>query len=1219
MRKNLFAWNASTFGENITTPVTRFSFGRRHPDGCSMQIRLSNPVLFESIEQQRRQKRDLRERSFVGTHLALGDISVEQNGNVTMALHAFDVPADTAVVVMQLSWWDHAAAFRVFFRYDTPPTEELHDDVVIVQEEYIFLAWHRGTNSTRAFTPNIQRRRGRLFVGIQKTESRILRQTAPFPKDYVLQATTVTCLSWDDTLEKWQDADCVVHVDISDSTFTCNCNVPTLKAVIGGSVHFLPNSIDLDNFFKDRDILNENRLVFCTVVTEWALYFVLMIILNVDFQRLRTKVRPATPGSTKPLPLLSVLPPDRMPAPYLYQITVTTGSMFGAGTSARIGFQLFGSKNKTAVKMLNPGGESLLRGGIHDVIMPLKTSLGHLELLHIWHDNTGVDEASWFLRDIIVKDLQTEDVYQFICYDWLSGDRGDFQVQKVLHVATREQLDCFSSQFRENTDAMFYDQHLWTSPFVSPEGSSFTKSERLSYCCAVFSSMMLSNAMWYKSDEGFVTKNTVYDLGFVQITLQELYVSLMTVVIVLPVALVPAKLFRMERAISITVPGIRRSSSCERLSRWSKTMAWLLVTLVSIVSSFFVILYSLDWGREKSEAWLKAFFFSFVLSSLVAETSQILLLATVFAMICNQRSTDKQKTYNINREELHLGLWGKQAPKKVYPPSAASAERMKIKNEQRRKFFRVFKDYTLLFLFVVVLFIISHHNKDPFAFHASETLSGTVLKDHDSITTADEFWTWADETLLPVLYPSVWYNGWKMKYLDRQFPLYTEAFRIGPPLLTQVREKPDAMVTDRSKNGWMVRTRNGSSSCWLFNVTGIVARDSDCASKYSMELPDLLGFAKAVFSDLQRNDWIDKYTDYLVLELSLYYPAQKLVSSLKLTIHQEDIGHLSTSATVETYRLFQYENASDDIVTLISYIIFLVLFVANLVKEVFTMKREGRDFFRKMWNSLALASIIGSAAAICIFGIRYRSASAALSTLVEATGELGIDHFVDLSPTFWWDEAFKTVLAMVVFISTLSLLRVVRFSKTVASFIALPGVMKNDLIGFSIISALAFMAFSTSGKKIELNATLQLIEDSLHETLDVTRSLWPYDTTDKPSSSLWPYDTTDKPSSDVKEQIESLLETQKEATVRYVEAQNENKRRVEATLKRRLAERRKNTATYGTLEEKQTMEQRAQEIIEQHAADKKRLEHQQMMNRRLIQTKLRQKMAARHMYKKDVK
>ncbi|XP_078582463.1 uncharacterized protein LOC144865521 [Branchiostoma floridae x Branchiostoma japonicum] len=361
---------------------------------------------------------------------ALGDVAVGQNRSVTMVLHAFDVPTDAVIVVMQLSWWDHSAAFRVFFRYDTPPTEELYDDMK-------------------------------------------------------------------------------VQVDISGSAIRCNCNVPRPEAVIGGSLHVLPNSIDYDSIFRDPDILNDNNLVFYTVIAEWALYLG------------RKTDRSATTGNEKQLPQLSVLPPDRMPAPYLYQITVTTGSMLGAGTSARIGFQVFGSKSKTKVKMMNPDGESLLRGGSYDIIMPLKTSLGHLELLNIWHDNTGVDETSWFLKDIIVKDLQTEEVYQFICHDWLSEDRGDFQVQKVLHVATREQLGSFSNLFRENTDGMFYDQHLWTSSLVSPEGSSFTKSERLSCCCAVFNSMMLANAMWYKSDEGFLTKNFVYDLGFVQITLQE--------------------------------------------------------------------------------------------------------------------------------------------------------------------------------------------------------------------------------------------------------------------------------------------------------------------------------------------------------------------------------------------------------------------------------------------------------------------------------------------------------------------------------------------------------------------------------------------------------------------------------------------------------------------------------------------------------------------------
>ncbi|XP_078664163.1 polycystin-2-like protein 1 [Branchiostoma floridae x Branchiostoma belcheri] len=632
------------------------------------------------------------------------------------------------------------------------------------------------------------------------------------------------------------------------------------------------------------------------------------------------------------------------------------------------------------------------------------------------------------------------------------------------------------------------------------------------------------------------------------------------------------------------------------------------------------------------------------------------------------------------------------------------------------------------------MFFISHHDKDPFAFHASQTLSGTLLEDHDSITTADEFWTWTEEILLPVLYPSFWYNGWKIKYLDRQFPLYTEAFKIGPPLLTQVREAPDAMAT--GKHGWMVSTGNDSSTCWQFNVTFMMSQGSGCASKYSMELPALLGLARTVFSDLQKNEWIDKYTDYLVLDLSMYYPAQKLFSSLRLTVQQEDIGHLSTSATVETHRLFQYENDSD-YVTLVSYIIFLFLFVFHLAKEVITMKKEGRKFFKSMWNILALASIIGSAAAICIFGIRYQSASAALDKLVKATGELGIDRFVDFSSTFWWDEAFKTVLALVVFITTLTLLRVVRFSKTIASFIALPGVMKNDLIGFSIVSAIAFMAFSCSGmlvfgthmkaytnvlhtnfalfemlffaeeilesnryvgpifftffmilifillvnflvtiicdaiasgafiadehdqeladyiwkslqemfgihvppsedvitdeaNKTELNATLQMIEESLNETLDVTSCLLEYSTMNESLSSQHDHDTAQfseetsqgkyklediSPSTsyDIKEQVENLLKVHEESTVRYEEAQNENRRRAEAMLKRKLAERRMKTQTKPDVE---TMAQCAQHIMEQHAADRERLEQQQRENRRLIQSKLRQKMALRGMQKR---
>ncbi|KAI8507036.1 hypothetical protein Bbelb_154750, partial [Branchiostoma belcheri] len=1214
VERNLFSWNTSTFGQNVTTPIIIISLGDRHIDNCSMQVDLETPIALELTEQPRRKRRALQEGGFGGTQLT---VSGARTGNMTMAHHAFDVPASTVVVVMQLSWWDHAAAYRVFFRYDSPPTEELYDGMDIAMEEDVVLAWHRGTRSLRTWIPNIEQRRGKLYVGIQTAGPGL--QTAPLPEDYELRASTVSCLSWEYTSEKWGNTQCGVLLDLSNSAIRCNCSFPRLKAVIGASEMMSRES--------------------------------------------------AAPRRKNQLPQLSILPPDRMPAPYLYQITVNTGSMFGAATSSRVGFQIFGSRCKTAAKTLNPTGESLVRGGSYDFIMPMKNQLGRLEILHIWHDNTGGgDAASWFLRDIIVKDMQADTVYQFVCYDWLSDARGDYRVQKVLHAATQEQLRSFGSLFRENTNAMFYDQHMWTSPVLSPEGSSFSKTERLSCCWAIVNSMMVASAMWFRDDNDDSTRNIVYNLGFIQFTLQELWVSLVTTVMVIPVTVGPLLLFRKEIPAPITAPGIRRRNQAgKRLSRWTKYVAWLIVVSVSIVSSFFVIMYGLDWGKEKSEAWLKSFFLSFCLSSVVAETGQIFILALIAALICNPTPSNKQRTYDIREEELH-------------------------------------------------------QDKDPSAYHASQTLSSRLTEDFDSITTPEDFWSWTEGVMLPVLYPSFWYNGWKMKYLDRQFPLYTEAFRIGPPRLTQIRAAPDTMELDDSTNGWMLATGNVSHAHWEFNVTSMVTVYPNCISECPMELPTTLNEATSTMTALQHNHWIDKFTKRLDLELSFYYPSP-----------------------VGTHRLFQYENVSDYGV-MTAHILFIMLFLVRLINDAIAIKKEGMKYFGSIWNLMASLSILGSAAAICIFGIRYHFASATLDRIVEATGELGIDKFVDFESTFWWDDAFKYVLAAVVFVDTLALLRMVKFNKTIAHFLALPGAMKNDLMGFSVVSAIAFMAFSSSGmivfgthmkafsnaihtnfalfemllgrfvadeileanryvgpvyftffmififillvnflvtiicdaiasgdsidddydqdlvdyiwtsfkemlgihspptpdtktdedKLSELNENLRKIEASLDDTLDVTKCLWPkidgrcevsssYDQylTPRHLSATLSSDTcpmiqeestllTSPAVSAVQQQVQFLLKAHEDDAARLQELQNESRRRAEAILQRKLAERRRKEGSG----KKQTIVEAAQDLMQQHAADEERLEKRQKSARRLFESKLRQKLAARRVQKK---
>jgi hypothetical protein len=55
--------------------------------------------------------------------------------------------------------------------------------------------------------------------------------------------------------------------------------------------------------------------------------------------------------------------------------------------------------------------------------------LGTLNYIRIWHDNTGQgNSASWFLKYIIIRDLQTMEKFYFICQKWLAVEKNDGRV-----------------------------------------------------------------------------------------------------------------------------------------------------------------------------------------------------------------------------------------------------------------------------------------------------------------------------------------------------------------------------------------------------------------------------------------------------------------------------------------------------------------------------------------------------------------------------------------------------------------------------------------------------------------------------------------------------------------------------------------------------------------------------------------------------------------------
>ena len=72
---------------------------------------------------------------------------------------------------------------------------------------------------------------------------------------------------------------------------------------------------------------------------------------------------------------------------------------------------------------------------------------------------------------------------------------------------------------------------------------------------------------------------------------------------------------------------------------WVSIIAWTLALIASVVSGFFVILYTFQFGPEKTKAWCVSVLTSFFFGLLLEQPVKILLVAFALAFIC-RKATD---------------------------------------------------------------------------------------------------------------------------------------------------------------------------------------------------------------------------------------------------------------------------------------------------------------------------------------------------------------------------------------------------------------------------------------------------------------------------------------------------------------------------------------------------------------------------------------------------
>ncbi|XP_022542773.2 polycystic kidney disease protein 1-like 2 [Astyanax mexicanus] len=338
------------------------------------------------------------------------------------------------------------------------------------------------------------------------------------------------CKYWDETKTNWSDYGCRVGPRTTPQLTQCLC---THLTFFGSSFFVMPNLVDVSRTAELFATFVNNPVVVCFVGAIFLAYLLVVIWARRKDIQDTAKLK------------LTVLEDNDPLAEYRYLVTVTTGHRLGASTSSQVTVTILGSEGESEPHHLtDPDKPVFERGAVDMFLLTTPFSLGDLQSIRLWHDNSGTHPA-WFVNKVMVQDLETGQKWHFLCSSWLAIDVGECTLDKVFPVATEMDLKQFSNLFFMKTAKDFRDGHIWFSVISRPPSSNFTRVQRVSCCFSLLLCTMLTNIMFW----GIPTdpSEQTMDLGKIEFTWQQVMIGIQSSIIMFPINLLIVSIFRNTR------------------------------------------------------------------------------------------------------------------------------------------------------------------------------------------------------------------------------------------------------------------------------------------------------------------------------------------------------------------------------------------------------------------------------------------------------------------------------------------------------------------------------------------------------------------------------------------------------------------------------------------------------------------------------------------------
>nr|XP_020641420.1 polycystic kidney disease and receptor for egg jelly-related protein [Pogona vitticeps] len=544
-----------------------------------------------------------------------------------------------------------------------------------------------------------------------------------------------------------------------------------------------------------------------------------------------------------------------------------------------------------------------------------------------------------------------------------------------------------------------------------------------------------------------------------------------------------------------------------KISWWNKYILWMLVLIISTLSSFFIILYGLPYDYETSLDWLAASAISLWLSIFLLQPLNIGIssaLKTLYPTYCKRIQWSGKESFleiKLNdtmmdaddMRELHYDLVRMRGTKQYHPLEEDEITIFKKRQKSQHQAFVFIKDVISHFIFLILILNIAYSMENTTSFYYNQEIHNKISLGLSDVNKVEGIYTWLRNVFLPLIH-----NEKQPTYL-----LQTWSKIVGVPRMRQVRAKnttkecfyPHSFVnkfviskshclhkygTDKEEQrdhlGTWTNPVNKSVSNkfsyfpgfiyqfvtdpWKYSTYGELNTYGAGGYTFNFYTEEQMPNSTSRIDVLESSNWLDENTWALIVEMTTFNSDVDLFCSISVVFEISHLGPVNTTLWIHSYKLPIFKELSKR--EKFVYIAVGCMLVFYIIDEFSVVERQQLKYLKEVSNLINFGI-----KAVCLFfllqlAFKFKLAPSLIELHLFQPGK-----FIPFHKVSHLDKTLRITLGFLTFLIVLKTLRYSRFFYDVrlaqrSILAALPGICSMALVVavyFFVYMAFGYLVF----------------------------------------------------------------------------------------------------------------------------------------------------------------